>query len=80
MDMVNLYANYYICVLCLLLQVETRAQRQAYIAEQRAKIKSAEHIYDSGEYLAKDDNCNWILVIHVRRYSVLIIEGAGFKA
>jgi hypothetical protein len=31
------------------LQVETRAQRQAYIAE---------YIYDSDEYLAEDDNCN----------------------
>jgi hypothetical protein len=40
------------------LQVETRAQRQAYIAEQKAKIKSAEYIYDSDEYLAEDDNCN----------------------
>ena len=40
------------------LQVETRAQRQAYIAEQKAKIKSAEYIYDSDEYLAGDDNCN----------------------
>jgi hypothetical protein len=40
------------------LQVETRAQRQAYIAQQKAKIKSPEYIYDSDEYLAEDDNCN----------------------
>jgi hypothetical protein len=40
------------------LQVETRAQRQAYIAKQKAKIKSAKYIYNSDEYLAKDDNCN----------------------
>jgi hypothetical protein len=40
------------------LQVETRAQRQAYIAQQKAKIKRAEYIYDSDEYLAEDDNCN----------------------
>jgi hypothetical protein len=40
------------------LQIKTRAQRQAYIAKQQAKIKSTEYIYDSDEYLAEDDNCN----------------------
>jgi hypothetical protein len=40
------------------LQIETKTQRQIYIIEQRAKVKSPEYIYDSDEYLAEDDNCN----------------------
>ena len=57
------------------LQVETRAQRQAYIAQQRAKIKSAEYIYESDECFAKDDNCNYILITYVHRMQVRMQSG-----
>lgn len=35
-----------------------QAQRQAYIVEQKAKIKTPEYIYKSDKYLAEDDNWN----------------------
>ena len=46
------------------LQIQARAPRQVYIAQQRAKIERTVYIYHFDEYIAENYNCTKIKVLY----------------